>query len=234
MGLFGMLGGLLGGNEIGGAIAEQQSYVMDPWNDAWEDLFGEEGMQAQTLADYQSQYQEMIDLFDTGAAGAEEQLALRQAEEMGYLGTGREATLEQVSRGFEQARGQTMAQNIMGGLANTSWGQQSLGAVDVEAGLAAANVETAYADRFASTTARQGQEMAQMQQWRIGGGTAIRGSFAEGLAGLRGEWAGRRQSMEEYGAGLRGGWAERNIEHSERNVGVGLNMFGSFLGGLGF
>jgi hypothetical protein len=234
MGFFGSIGGLFGGDEIGQAISEQQAYVMDPWNDAWEDLFGEEGMQAQTLADYQSQYQEMIDFFDAGAAGAEEQLALRQAEEMGYLDTGRESTLEQVARGFEQARGQTMAQNIMGGLANTSWGTQSLGAVDVEAGLAAANVETAYADRFASTTARQGQEMAQMQQWRVGGSTSARGAFTEGLAGLRGQWAGRRLDVEEYGAQLRGGWAERNIAHTERNVGVGLNFASSLMGGFGF
>jgi len=40
--------------------------------------------------------------------------------------------------------------------------------------------------------------------------------------------------VEQIGAGLRGGWAERNIEHTERNVGVGMGFVGNLLGNFGF
>ena len=234
MGLFGSIGGFFGGDEIGDAISAGQEYVMGPWNQAWDDLFGEGGMQEQTIGDYQAQYQEMIDFFDTGAMQAQEAMQLKHAEEMGYLGTGKEASLQRVGQQFEQMRGESTAQNIMQGLSNTSWGQQSMGALGEQQGLAEAGIETGYAERFAQTTARQAQEDAAMSEWRIGGGTRARGQFAEGLAGIRGGWATRRMGAEEFGANLRGGWAERNIEHAERNVGVGMGFVGNLLGGVGF
>ena len=234
MGLFGGIGGFFGGDEIGGAISAGQAYTMGPWNAAWNDLFGEGGMQEQTIGDYQAQYQEMIDFFDTGAMQAQEALQLRHAEEMGYLGTGKEASLQRVGQQFEQLRGETQTQNIMQGLANTSWGQQSMGALGEQQGLTEAGIETGYAERFAQTTARQAQEDAAMSEWRIGGGTAARGQFATGLAGLRGNWAARRIGMEETGAGLRQPWAERRIAHTEREVGVGMGFVGSLLGNFGF
>jgi len=183
---FGGIGGFFGGDEIQDSITEQQQYVMGPWNQAWDDIFGEGGMQEQTLEDYQRQYQEMIDYFDAGALQAQEALQLRHAEEMGYLGTGKEASLQRVGQQFEQMRGSTQAQNIMQGLSNTSWGQQSMGALSEQQGLTEAGIETGYAERFAQTTARQGMEEFAMSEWRIGGGTSARGQFAEGLAGLRG------------------------------------------------
>lgn len=234
MGLFDAIGGFLGGDAVEAAVAAGQEYTMGPWNEAWEDLFGEGGTQEQVLGEYQTMYQDMIDFFDAGATQAVDELRLSQAQEMGFLETGKEATLEQVARGFEQSRGSTMAQNIMGGLANTSWGQQSLGAVDVEAGLAAANVETSYADRIAQTTARHGQEMGQMQQWRVGGSTSARGAYAEGLAGLRGQWADRRVLVEEYGAGLRSEWGSRGASARQSSVGMGQMVVGGLLGGFGF
>lgn len=234
MGLFGSIGGMFGGNEIGKAISRQQRYVMEPWNKAWEDLFGEGGMQEQAIGDYQAQYQEMIDFFDTGAQQAQESLRLRHAEEMGYLGVGKESSLQRVGQQFEQMRGETTAQNIMQGLSNTSWGQQSMGALGEQQGLAEAGIETGYAERFAQTTARQAHEDAAMSEWRISGGTSARGQYATGLAGLRGNWANRRMDTEEYGARLRGGCAERNIAHTERNVGVGMGFVGDLLGNFGF
>ena len=233
MGLFGSIGGFFGGDEIGGAISAGQAYTMGPWNAAWNDLFGEGGMQEQTIGDYQAQYQEMIDFFDTGAMQAQEALQLRHAEEMGYLGTGKEASLQRVGQQFEQMRGESTAQNIMQGLSNTSWGQQSMGALGEQQGLAEAGIETGYAERFAQTTARQAMEDAAMSEWRIGGGTANRGQFAEGLAGLRGSWASRRLGMEQSGAALRGSWAQRNIAHTQRNVGVGMAFIGELLGSEG-
>lgn len=231
---FGAIGGFFGGDDIQDSINEQQQYVMNPWNQAWDDIFGEGGMQEQTLEDYQRQYQEMMAYFEEGATAAQEQLSVRHAEEMGYIGEGKDASLQHISQQFGQMRGSTQAQNIMQGLSNTSWGQQSLGALGQQEALASADIETAYADRFAQTTARQSAEETDLAQWRIGGGTSMRGSFAEGLAGLRGGWAARRQSYEQSGAGLRGGWAERNIAHTERNVGVGLDFASSLLGGFGF
>tara|TARA_R110000824_G_scaffold17046_2_gene69802 strand:+ start:4215 stop:5009 length:795 start_codon:yes stop_codon:yes gene_type:complete len=231
---FGAIGGFLGGDEIQDSINEQQRYVMDPWNKAWDDLFGEGGMQEQTFEDYQRQYQEMLDFFESGSQQAQEELRLSQAQEMGYLDTGREESMQMLGQQFDQARGSTQAQNIMQGLSNTSWGQQSMGAIGEQQGLAEAGVATDYAQRYAATTARQGQEMANFDQWRIGAGTAMQGKFAEGLAGLRGNWAARRQSNEQFGASLRGGWAERNIAHTERNVGVGLDFASSLLGSFGF
>ena len=176
----------------------------------------------------------MIDFFDTGARQAQESLQLRHAEEMGYLGTGKEASLQRVGQQFEQMRGESTAQNIMQGLSNTSWGQQSMGALGEQQGLAEAGIETGYAERFAQTTARQAMEDAAMSEWRIGGGTQARGQFAEGLAGLRGSWASRRLGAEEFGAGLRGGWADKNIAHTKRNVGVGMGFVGNALSSFGF
>lgn len=234
MGLFGAIGGFLGGDEISREIARQQEYVMGPWNQAWDDLFGSGGTQEQAIGDYQAQYQEMIDFFDTGTMQAQDALQLRHAEEMGYLGTGKEASLQRVGQQFEQMRGETTAQNIMQGLSSTSWGQQSMGALGEQQGLAEAGIETGYAERFAQTTARQAQEDATMSQWRIGGGTSARGQFAEGLAGIRGNWATRRMGAEQYGAQLRGGWAQQRIGAAQRDVGVGLMAGAAVLGGFGF
>lgn len=234
MGLFDTIGGFLGGDAIQSAVAAGQEYTMGPWNEAWEDLFGAGGTQEQALDQYQTMYQDMINFFDTGAMQAEDELRLTQAREMGFLETGKEASLTQVARGFEQMRGSTMAQNIMGGLANTSWGAQSLGAVDVEAGLGAANVETSYADRLAGVSARQGQEMAQMQQWRVAGGVSSRGAFTEGLAGLRGQWADRRMLMEDRAAGLRSEWGQRRAGAVSETVGIGQSFVGGLIGGFGF
>ena len=100
--------------------------------------------------------------------------------------------------------------------------------------MAEAGIETGYAERFAQTTARQAAEDAAMSEWRVGGGSQRRGQFAEGLAGIRGNWASRRIGVEQYGAQLRGGWAERNIGSAERDVGVGLMVGGALLGGFGF
>jgi len=234
MGLFGSIGGFFGGDEIGDAISAGQEYVMGPWNQAWNDLFGEGGMQEQTIGDYQAQYQEMIDFFEQGTAQAEEELRMRQAEEMGYLDVGREESLQALGRQFQEVRGQTQAQNIMQGLSNTSWGGQMMNAISEQQGLAEAGIETDYAQRYAATTARQGQEMANFSQWRIGGQTALQGQFAEGLAGLRGNWATRRLGAEEFGAGLRGGWAQQQIANTRSNVGVGLDFASGLLGGFGF
>ena len=234
MGLFGSIGGFFGGDEIGNAIAAGQEYVMGPWNQAWSDLFGEGGMQEQTLGDYQAQYQELIDFFDTGAKEAQRDLQIKHAEEMGYVGQGEQNALQQTRQAFGQLRGETLASNIMGGLANTSFGSGMMSNVTRQEGQALGDVQTQYAMQKAQTIARQGMEQAAMSEWRIGGGTANRGQFAEGLAGLRGSWASRRLGAEEFGAQLRGGWADRNIAHTERNVGVGMGFAGNLLGGLGF
>ena len=232
--IFGAIGGFFGGDEIGDEIAAQQQYVMGPWNQAWDDLFGEGGMQEQAIGDYQSQFQGLIDFFDTGAMQMKEEVARYQAEEMEYLGVGKQASLQRVGQQFEQLRGETTAQNIMQGLSNTSWGQQSMGALGEQQGLAEAGIETGYAQAFAETTNRQAMQMAQLDRWRIGGGTDYRAAYAGGLAQLRGNWANRRVDVEQIGAGLRGGWAERNIAHTERNVGVGMGFVGNLLGNFGF
>jgi len=231
---FGSIGGFFGGDEIEDAINAQQQYVMGPWEDAWEDIFGEGGVQEQTLGDYQSQYREMLDFFEQSTTQAREQLQLRQAEEMGFLDTGKDASLQAIGQQFQELRGQTQTQNIMQGLSNTSWGGQMMGAIGVQQGLAEAGVETDYAQRYAATTARQGMDMSNFDQWRIGGQSSLQGQFAEGLAGLRGNWAGRRLDAEEAGVGFRSSWADRHIELAERNVGVGLDFASSLMGGFGF
>ena len=109
-----------------------------------------------------------------------------------------------------------------------------MGALGEQQGLAEAGIETGYAQAFAETTNRQAMQMAQLDQWRIGGGSDYRAAYAGGLAQLRGNWANRRVDVEQIGAGLRGGWAERNIEHTERNVGVGMGFVGNLLGNFGF
>lgn len=234
MGFFGGIGGFLGGDEIGDAINAQQAYAMGPWNQAWDDIFGEGGMQDQTFEEYQSQYDEMLNFFESSSQQAQQELRMSQAKEMGYLDTGRKESMQMVGQQFEQMRGQTQAQNIMQGLSNTSWGQQSMNSVTEQQGLAEAGVATDYAQRYASTTARQGQEMGNFDQWRIGGQASMQGSYAEGLAGLRGNWAQRRIGMEQSGMGYRNKWADRQIAHTERNVGVGLDFASGLLGGFGF
>ena len=234
MGFFGSIGGFLGGDEIGEEINAQQGYAMGPWNQAWDDLFGEGGMQDQTFEDYQSQYDEMLNFFESSSQQAQQELRMSQAKEMGYLDTGREESMQMVGQQFDQVRGQTQAQNIMQGLSNTSWGQQSMNSVTEQQGLAEAGVATDYAQRYASTTARQGQEMGNFDQWRIGGQTSLQGKYAEGLAGLRGNWASRRIGMEGQGVGFRNRWADKQIAHTNRNVGVGLDFGANLLGSFGF
>ena len=195
MGFFESIGGFLGGDTIGDEISAQQGYAMGPWNKSWQDLFGKGGMQEKTIRDYRKQFGNLIKYFDKGAKQVESEMRVRQAEEMEYLGVGKEASLQRVGQRFEEVAGQTQAQNIMQGLSSTSWGQQSLGAVTAEQGLAEAGVETGYAQAFAETTNRQAMQMATMGQWRIGGGAELRGQYASGLAGLRGSWANRKMGM---------------------------------------
>ena len=234
MGFFGSIGGFLGGDEIGEEINAQQGYAMGPWNQAWDDMFGEGGMQDQTLEDYQSQYDEMLNFFESSSQQAQQELRMSQAKEMGYLDTGRKESMQMVGQQFEQVRGQTQAQNIMQGLSNTSWGQQSMNAVTEQQGLAEAGIATDYAQRYATTTARQGQEMGNFDQWRIGGTVGLQSEFTEGLARLRGNWTDRRLGWEKAGMSYRTGWADKQIAHTNRNVGVGLDFGANLLGSFGF
>tara|TARA_R110000824_G_scaffold6213_4_gene28764 strand:+ start:2222 stop:2926 length:705 start_codon:yes stop_codon:yes gene_type:complete len=234
MGFFNSIGGFLGGNDISKSIRGQQAYAMGPWNKAWNDLFGAGGEYEQSMGDYRKNYQELYSYFDTGMQDVESKLAERHAEEMGYLGTGKENVMQQVRQSYDAQQGQTLASNISSGLSGTSFGQGQLQSLAREESQQLGNVETAYAQQFAGTTARQGQEMQRMGQWRVGTGAQMRGNFAEGLEDLRLSWGSTRLGMERTGLSARQGWGQQHIGQTQQNVGMTQGMLGSVMGGFGF
>jgi len=234
MGFFDEIGSFFGGSDISRSISQQQSYAMGAWNRAWNDLFGAGGEYQQSMDEYRKNYQELFSYFDTGMQDVESRLAERHAEEMGYLGTGKENVMQQVRQSYDAQQAQTLASNISSGLSGTSFGQGQLQSLAREESQQLGNVETAYAQQFAGTTARQAQEMQRMGQWRVGTASQMRGNFAQGLEQLRLNWGATRMGMEQTGLSARQGWGQQHIGQTQANVGMGRGILGSLLGGFGF
>tara|TARA_R100000152_G_scaffold20045_1_gene12904 strand:- start:801 stop:1529 length:729 start_codon:yes stop_codon:yes gene_type:complete len=229
--IFGAIGDLLGGGSIEDAIHGQSSAVTGPYQNALDRLWNEYDRDRERwssgFANLESQFRDL-------SASARASLTESHAAELGYLQTGREDALQQLRQAGERRKGQTLGRNIQSGLAHTTFGQGMLGAIDTQVGESSAQLEAAYNERLAQTTARQGAELSGFDQWSATGLTELGRMNIAGQSALSQSWMGQIMGAEGTLAGYRQNFGNQIIGNEQNNMSMGQNIVGGILGGLGF
>ena len=243
MGLFSTIGGFFGGDDKQDAADRQfgrmgsyRSAALAQWGKSLDYLKSE---YAKSSKEYKANFQKTLSDYTGMVSSARGQMEAGFGREMGYLGEGKENTLQQVQQAYEKSRGETMAGNIMSGLSNTSFGAGQMQSLRTEEGQQLGNVETAYAQRFASTEARQTQQRGAFNMANIAGRTALRSGYQAGRENQRRGWAGMIGGAYKGRANAHLGWGDimqqggqGQMAAEQGAVNTGLGIFGNILGGI--
>lgn len=243
MGILSSIGGFFGGDEKEDAADRQfarmgayRSQALATWGKSMAFM---KGQYKKSSKEYTKNFKETLGNYTKMVRSARSQMEAGFGREMGYLGEGKENTLQQVQQSYERSRGETMAGNIMSGLSGTSFGAGQMQSLRREEGQQLGNVETAYAQRYAQTEARQGTQRGAFNQANIAGRTALRSGYAQGRLGLQTNFAG--MISEGYGRGMSSmqGWGEMmqqagqgQMAAEQASVTQGQGIVGNILGGL--
>ena len=243
MGLFSSIGDFFGGDAKQDAADRQswrmgayRSQALKEWSKSLDYL---KGQYAKSRAEYRANYKKTLSDYTGMVSSARGQMEAGFGREMGYLGEGKEGTLQQVQQAYEKSRGETMAGNIMSGLSGTSFGAGQMQSLRREEGQQLGNVETAYAQRFASTEARQTQQRGAFNMANIAGRTALRSGYQAGRENQRRGWAGMISGAYKGRANAMLGWGDvmqqagqGQMAAEQGAVDTGLGIFGNILGGI--
>lgn len=243
MGIIGSIGGFFGGDEKEdaadrqyGRMSAHRRQALATWGrsmDFLRDQYKKSGKE------YTANYKKTLSDYSGMVRSARSRMESGFGREMSYHSEGKENTLQQVQQSYERTRGQTMAGNIMSGLAGTSFGSGQQASLNLEEAQQLGNVETAYAQRFASTEARHTQQRREFDFANISGRTALSSGYAQGRLGLQtgftkmlsDGYARGMSAQQGWGAMMQGAGAGQ-MAAEQASVTQGQGIVGNILGGL--